>query len=313
MLSYILKRLGAAFVLVTLTSVSTFLILHVDADRVVRTLVGENASPEQVAARAAELGLDQPLIVQLGSWLWGALRGDFGTSYFTSEPVMLAISHRVPVTVSLIICSMLALTVLSIAFGVLAGVRQGGVVDRTVQIVSEAFSSVPKFWLALILVLAFAIRLHIFPATGYVPLADDPAGWALSLFLPTTAIVLGELRVVSMVRGSIADELGKDYVRTLRARGLSTAEILFRNVLRNASGPWAALMSMKAVAFLGGAVVIEQVFALPGIGLLATDAATRGDVPVLMGIVVITTIMISVIYLVFDLFMAWLNPKVRLS
>jgi peptide/nickel transport system permease protein len=313
MLSYILKRVGAGAVLLVLVTVATFLVMYVNGERVVRTLVGDNAPPEQIAARTTQLGLDRPVAVQLGDWMWKALQGDLGTSYFTSEPVLQAVLNRLPITLSLVTCSILVLAVLSGLLGVAAGVRQGGLVDRVVQVLSELFSSVPKFWLALMLVLGFAINLRVFPATGYAPLANGIGAWALALFLPVTAIVLGELRVVSMVRGSIADELRKDYVRTLRARGLGTTEILFRNVLRNASGPWLALMSMKVVALLGGVVVIEQVFALPGIGQLAATAATGGDIPVLMGVVVMITVTITIVYIVFDLLAAWLNPKVRLA
>lgn len=313
MLQFIARRLVAGLVLVVTVSVATFLVMYVNADRVVRTLVGENASEEQVAARAQELGLDRPLLTQLVDWLLNAARGDLGTSYFTSEPVVLAVVNRIPVTLSLLVCSLVVLTILSAVIGVFAGVRQGGVIDRVIQIVSEIFSSIPKFWLALMLVLLFAIQMRVFPATGYVPLADGFPAWAWSILLPTIAIVLGELRVISMVRGSVADELRKDYVRTLRARGLSEVEILFVHVLRNASGPWLSLMSMKVVALIGGVVVIEQVFALPGIGSLATTAATGGDVPVLLGVVVFIAAMITVVYIVFDILTAWLNPKVRLS
>jgi peptide/nickel transport system permease protein len=313
MLQFIVRRLAAGIVLVAAVSITTFLVMYVNVDRVVRTLVGENASAEQVAARAHELGLDRPLVVQLGDWLLGAVRGDLGTSYFTSEPVVLAVANRMPVTLSLLAGALIILTVLSAVIGIFAGVRQGGAVDRIIQIASEILSSIPKFWLALMLVLVLAIQLRVFPATGYMPLSAGFGAWAWSILLPTVAIVLGELRVISMVRGSVADELRKDYVRTLRARGLGEAEILFVHVLRNASGPWLSLMSMKVVALIGGAVVIEQVFALPGIGSLATTAATGGDVPVLLGVVVFIAALITVIYIVFDVLTAWLNPKVRLS
>ena len=313
MLRFIAGRIAAGAVLIVIVASATFLVMYLNSERVVRTLVGDNATPELVEARTAQLGLDRPVFVQLFDWGWKALGGDLGVSYFTTEPVTDVIFNRLPVTISLVVCAILILTVLSALLGVAAGVRQGGAIDKIVQVLSELFSSVPKFWLGLMLVLAFAINLRMFPATGYVPITDGIGAWALALALPTTAIVLGELRVVSMVRGSIADELRKDYVRTLRARGLSSGEIVFRNVLRNASGPWLALMSMKVVALLSGAVVIEQVFALPGLGQLATTAATGGDIPVLMGIVVTITIIISIVYVLFDLLTAWLNPKVRLS
>lgn len=313
MISYLIRRLIAGAVLILVVSVATFLIVFSDTTSIVRSLVGTQASDEQIAQREAEMGVDRPLMEQLLSWFGGALQGDLGTSWLTSESVTQVLANRLPVTLSLVVCSIVVLALISAVLGTIAAVRQGGVVDRTVQVTTETLSAVPKFWLALMLVLAFAIQFRIFPATGYTGLQSDPWGWAVALTLPVTAIVAGELRVTSMVRAAIADELGKDYLRTLRSRGLSPVTILGRHVLRNAAAPWVALLSMKIVGLWGGAVVIENVFALPGIGSLATNAASRGDGPVLMGVVMVTVIVIVIVYLIFDLLQAWLNPKARLS
>ena len=313
MVLYLIKRLASAIVLLLLVTTATFAVMYSSSENVVRSLVGENATAQQLAQRTSELGLDRPLWEQFATWAGNAVTGDFGISYFTSEPVVVAVTNRLPATLSLVITSMIVLSVVSAVLGTLAAIRTGGALDRTLQVVTEVFSSVPKFWLALILVIAFALTMPIFPATGFVPLGEDPLGWAVAIFLPVTAIVLGELRVTSMVRGAVSDELSKDYVRTLRSRGFSSAEILFRNVLRNAAPPWLTLMSMKFVALLGGTLVIEKVFALPGLGSLATNAALSGDVPVLLGVVVATVLIIVVVYLVFDLVQSWLNPKVRLQ
>jgi peptide/nickel transport system permease protein len=310
---YLIKRFASAIVLLLLVTTATFAVMYASSENVVRSLVGENASAEQLAQRTTELGLDRPLWEQFVGWASKAITGDFGVSYFTSEPVVVAVTNRLPVTLSLVIVSMIILSIVSAVLGTLAAVRTGGALDRTLQIVTEVFSSVPKFWLALMLVIAFALTLPLFPATGFVPLTEDPVAWMICLVLPVAAIVLGELRVTSMVRGAVADELSKDYVRTLRSRGLSASEILFRNALRNAAPPWLTLMSMKFVALLGGTLVIEKVFALPGLGSLATNAALSGDVPVLLGVVVATVLIIVVVYLVFDLVQSWLNPKVRLQ
>ncbi|GAB2888530.1 ABC transporter permease [Streptomyces mayteni] len=313
MIRYFCRRLAFGVALLALVTSTTFFVVFGSSDTVVRSLVGEQATERQMAERTAELGLDRPVWEQFGDWVAHAVTGDLGRSYFTSEPVTEAIGNRLPVTLALMICSILVLAAASAVLGVLAAVRRGGVVDRALQILTEALSAIPKFWLALMLVIALAIDLRLFPATGYTPIGDGIGAWALGLVLPTTAIVLGELRITSMVRGAVSDELDKPYVRTLRSRGLSEPEVLFRHVLRNAAPPWLSLLSMKVVALLGGIVVIEKVFALPGIGSLATSAAISGDIPVLMGVVVITVAVIFVVYLVFDLVQAWLNPKVRLS
>ncbi|MEV7869626.1 ABC transporter permease [Streptomyces sp. NPDC088124] len=313
MIRYLCRRLAFGVALLALVTSATFFAVFGSSHTVVRSLVGEQATEQQIAARTAELGLDRPVWEQFGDWVAHAVTGDLGTSYFTSEPVTQAIGNRLPVTLTLMICSMVVLAVVSAVLGVLAAVRRGGVVDRTLQLVTETLSAVPKFWLALMLVIALAINLRFFPATGYAPLSDGVGAWALGIVLPTAAIVLGELRITSMVRGAVSDELDKPYVRTLRSRGLSETEVLFRHVLRNAAPPWLSLLSMKVVALFGGVVVIEKVFAVPGVGSLATGAATSGDIPVLMGVVVTTVAIIFVVYLVFDLVQAWLNPKVRLS
>ncbi|WP_320779915.1 ABC transporter permease [Streptomyces sp. CRN 30] len=313
MIRYLCRRLAFGAALLALVTSATFFAVYGSSDTVVRSLVGEQASAEQIAERTAELGLDRPVQEQFGDWVAHAVTGDLGTSYFTSEPVTQAIGNRLSVTLTLMICSMVVLAVVSAVLGVLAAVRRGGVVDRALQIVTETLSAVPKFWLALMLVIALAINLRLFPATGYAPISDGVGAWALGIVLPTAAIVLGELRITSMVRGAVSDELDKPYVRTLRSRGLSESEVLFRHVLRNAAPPWLSLLSMKVVALFSGVVVIEKVFAVPGIGSLATDAATSGDIPILMGVVVTTVAIIFVVYLVFDLVQAWLNPKVRLT
>ncbi|MGW3293511.1 ABC transporter permease [Streptomyces xiamenensis] len=313
MIRYLGRRLAFGVALLALVTSATFFAVFGNSDTVVRSLVGEQATEQQIAARAAELGLDRPVWEQFGDWVAHAVTGDLGASYFTSEPVTQAIGNRLSVTLTLMVFSLLLLAVVSAVLGTLAAVRRGGMVDRTLQIVTETLSAIPKFWLALMLVIALAINLRLFPATGHVPISDGVGAWLLGIVLPTTAIVLGELRITSMVRGAVSDELDKPYVRTLRSRGLSETEVLYRHVLRNAAPPWLSLLSMKVVALFGGIVVIEKVFALPGIGSLATDAATSGDIPVLMGVVVTTVAVIFVVYLVFDLVQAWLNPKVRLT
>ncbi|MFC3996188.1 ABC transporter permease [Nocardiopsis sediminis] len=313
MIRFLCRRLAFGAALLALVTCATFFTVFGSSDSVVRSLVGDQATDEQIAARTAELGLDRPVLTQFADWVAHAVTGDLGQSWFTSEPVATAVANRLPATLALMVLSILVLAAASAVLGTLAAVREGGALDRALQVVTETLSSVPKFWLALMLVIGLAINLRLFPATGYAPIADGPGTWALGLVLPTLAIVLGELRVTSMVRGAVADELGKPYVRTLRARGLSRAEVLFGHVLRNAASPWLSLMSMKVVALFSGTVVIEKVFAVPGIGSLATTAAIGGDVPVLMGVVVVTVIVIVGVYLVFDLVQAWLNPKVRLS
>jgi peptide/nickel transport system permease protein len=187
-------------------------------------------------------------------------------------------------------------------------------VDGSIQVFSVLGFAIPGFLIALYLVLIFAINLHWFKATGYVPLTTSVTGWLSSVTLPIIALAIGGIATISQqVRGSVLDGLSRDYVRTLRSRGLSSNRVVYKHVLRNAGGPALALLAVQFIGMIGGAVIVEQIFALPGIGSLTVQATTQGDIPVVMGIVVVTAIIAVVVNLLIDLAQAALNPKVRLS
>lgn len=313
MFAFVGRRLVACVVLVVVIAGITFMLAFSGTGNVARNLLGENATPDQLAAKNAELGLDKPLLAQLGTWAQHAVRGDLGISWFTNEPVAQAIANRLPVTLSMVVLAVTLTALISVGLGVAAAVR-GGWLDRVIQVLSVAGFALPNFWVALVLVVFFSVTLGVLPATGYVRLSESPGGWAAALVLPVASLVIGSTAsAAQQVRGAVIDVLRQDFVRTLRARGISPRSVLFRHALRNAATPALTVLSLQFIALLGGAVVVEKVFAIPGLGTLTINAALQGDVPVLMGVVVTLVVLVVIVNLVIDIVSGWVNPKVRVQ
>ena len=313
MLMFIVRRILAGNVLLIVISVVTFGLLFLDSANIARRILGQNATEELVAQKAAELGLDRPLTAQYWDWLTSALTGDLGRSWFNGQLVSVSLSGRLSVSLSLVIGATLISAMLAIALGVVAA-RRGGWVDAVVQFISVIGFAIPGFLIALYLVLIFAINLHWFKATGYIPITQSFSGWLASVTLPIAALAIGAIAAVAQqVRGSVVDAMSRDYVRTLRSRGLSSNSVIYKHVLRNAGGPALAVLAVQFIGLLGGAVIVEQVFALPGMGQLTVSATTQGDIPVVMGVVIAFAVIVLIVNLLIDLAQAALNPKVRLS
>ncbi len=313
MLRFLLTRLGAGVVLVWVTATATFFLTNATGSDPARRIVGPQADAATVAAKRAELGLDQPVLTRYWDWLTGAVHGDLGTSWFTNQPVGGTVAQALPISLSLVVVAVLLTAVVSIALGVVAATR-GGWVDSALQYVSIVAFAVPNFLVGLVLSLVFAVELGVFPAIGYTPLTQDPAAWAFSVALPAVALAIGAIATVAtQTRGSMIDVLGQDYVRTLRSRGLPTRSVVLKHALRNAAPASVTVLSLQFIALISGAVVIEKVFGLNGIGERATSAASQGDVPLVLGVVVLTVVLVVVVNLLADLVLGWLNPKVRVS
>ncbi|MFD4508580.1 ABC transporter permease [Streptomyces sp. NPDC058457] len=308
---YVLRRLTAGLVLAVLVTMITFLLLSTTFDDVASSVLGNGATHRQITAQKALMGLDRPVAVQYADWLAHAVRGDLGTSYFTSEPVRSAITARLGVTLSIVVVALLATSLISVALGVAAAAR-GGAVDRFAQGAAMTGYLVPSLLVAIALVYVFAIKLHVFPATGYTDFSESPTRWASSIAIPVVALMMGGVAsLTSQIRGAMIGELRKDYVRTLRTRGIPTRSIVLRHALRNAAGPALTVLSLEFIQMLGGALIIEQIFALPGFGQYAFNASLQGDVPIIMGISLFGVLLVVVVNLVVDLLNGWLNPKAR--
>lgn len=311
--SFILRRLLAGVVLIFVISSIVFFMLYASSGDIARNILGQNATQEAVQAKAVQLGLDKPLLNQYFSWLGNAVTGDLGTSYFTNQAIVEAVTSRLSVTLSLVLGATLLAAVVSVVLGVWAALKRGWV-DKMVQAVSIVGYAVPNFLIAVALVTVFAINLAVFQPTGYINLTDSFSGWIETVTLPIIALSLGGIAgVTGQVRGAVVDALRQDYVRTLRSRGLPNSRVVFKHVLRNAGGPALSVLGVQFVGLLGGAVIVENIFAIPGIGQAAVLAASNGDVPTVMGVVVIAAIVATVVNLLIDLAQGWLNPKVRVS
>jgi len=313
MFTFILRRLAAGVVVLAAISFLTYFLLYFSSANIARNILGEYASQEQVHAKEIALGLDQPLLTRFFSWAGHALKGDFGTSWFTSQSVVSAISERLPVTLTLVITAILCIAVLATLLGMAAAVKRGWI-DKVVQTGAVIGDAIPGFVLAIVLVTVFAISLKIFPATSSIAPDAGSAAWVASLTLPVIALVInGVTSGAQQIRSAVIKQLEKDYVRTLRSRGISEREILFKHVLRSAAPAGLTVLSLQFVGMLGGVVIIEQIFALPGMGALAVQSTTQGDIPLVMGVVLYTVIIVIIVNLLVDLINGWLNPKVRVS
>ncbi len=313
MVTFILRRIISGVVVLFVVSTLTFFLLYFSATSVARNILGESATQAQVHLKEHHLGLDQPLATRYFGWLGGVLHGDFGASWFTNQPVVGSILSRLPATLSVVLVTIVIVAALSTLIGIAAAVRRGWV-DRVLQVVSIAGAAVPQFVVAIIVVTVFAIRLHWLPATGYVLPGQSFVGWIGTITLPVVALAISAIAsTAQQVRSATINVLGKDYVRTLRSRGLAPREILFRHVLRGAAPAGLTVLSLQFINMLGGVVVIEQIFALPGMGFLALQSTVQGDMPVLMGVVVYVVLIVVIVNLLVDLAVGWLNPKARVA
>jgi peptide/nickel transport system permease protein len=286
---------------------------------VARTLAGRQASEATIAAIRHNLGLDRPVLVQYGSFLWRALHGDFGYSYTNAEPVTSLIGNGLPVTASLVIGGAVLWLFMGVGIGVVAATRPRSVLDRTATGFSLFFYSMPTFLLGEVLLLLFFFRLHLlgidlFPGAGYTPLLQDPVEWARHLVLPWFTIALVTAATyVRLTRGSMLDVLGEDYIRTARAKGLSRRRVIYRHGLRAGLTPVVTQFGIDVGTLLGGAIVTENVFGLPGLGELAISALAKQDLPTVIGLVLLASAFVVIANIVVDILYSVLDARVRVS
>lgn len=313
MSSYVARRLASGVVLLFGISLLAYVLLNLAAGgNTARIILGEAATPEQIAQTERELGLDQPVLVQYWNWLLHALQGDLGRSYFTPQSVTQAVTDALPVSLSVLVPVVVISGVAAFALGLLCAVRRGWL-DRAVQVISTVVDAVPNFLVGLFLATLLGVQLALFPAVGYVSPGQSVLAWMATLVLPVTALALGAIAgIAQQVRSAAIGVLRQDYVRTLRSRGLSQRRIVLTSVLRNSSTTGLTMLGLQFVGLLGGSVVIEQVFALPGLGTLAVTNTAKGDLPLVMGVVVAAVAIVIAVNLLVDLVVAWLNPKARL-
>ncbi|GLZ42544.1 ABC transporter permease [Actinokineospora sp. NBRC 105648] len=311
MLSFIAKRLLSGVLLLVLVTTGTFFLAHLAIGDPTPGLLGNSATPAQQDALRAKIGFDRPLLVQFWDWISHAATGDFGSSWRNFQPVGDQLVLRVPVTLSVVVFATLLSAVIGVAVGILCGLRPGGVLDRVLKLASVVLFALPGFWVSLVLVTWFALDLRWFPAIGYVSPDQSVSGWLESITLPSVSLALGAIVMVAeQLRNGFLQVNNQDFVRTLRARGLSKRRVT-AHVLRNASPAALTVLALMFVGLLGGAIVVEIVFNLPGIGSLTQSASQIGDIPVLLGLTAVTVVFVVLVNFLLDLVLGWVNPKVR--
>lgn len=287
------------------------LILLVPGDPAI-TLAGDNATVEQIEAIRERLGLNDPVWVQYGRWASAAVQGDLGESLFSGRSVTKSISERLPVTMSLAAVSVLIALMIAIPAGIISAINRGKWIDSAATVGASLGLAMPSFWLGAIFALVFALRLGWLPATGYVPFGENPAEWLRHLILPGLTLgTAAAAETTRQLRSSLSDVLQQDYVRTARASGLRGRVIVSKHAMKNAAMPVVTVLGFQIAFLLGGSVIVEQLFALPGLGGLAIRAVLDRDLPVIQGVVIFTTVLVVTINLIVDMLYGWLNPKVR--
>jgi len=312
MLPYLLRRLATMVPVLLVVSVVVFSLIHLTQGDPVAIMLREESDPATAAALRAALGLDRPLPVQYLTWLGRAARGELGRSIRTNQPVTQAILERLPVTLTLAAAATLLALAVALPAGIVSAVRRNSLADVAGTVAALSGVSLPNFWLAILLIFVFSVTLGWLPPLGWVSPVRDPWGGLRSLVLP--AVTLGTAMaavVMRMTRSSLLEVLQLEFVRTARAKGLREGRVVLRHALRNALIPVVTVVGLQAGALLGGAIITESVFALPGVGRLLVDAIFQRDFPLVQGVVLFLALNFLLVNLVVDLAYAVLDPRIR--
>jgi peptide/nickel transport system permease protein len=314
---FIVRRLLLGVVVLWAITTVVFVMFFVAPSHVAQLIAGRQATPQTVALVSHRLGLDRPILTQYGNYLWRLLHGDLGYSYYNSTPVTTLIGQRIGVTASLALGAAVLWILIGVSSGVLAAIRPRSLADRAVTASALVFYSMPVFLLGLILLYFLFFRLtlagvSLFPGSGYVSLTDDPVGWARHLALPWLSLALVTAATYTrLTRGAMLDVLGEDYIRTARSKGMRERRVTYRHALRGALTPMVTQLGIDLGTALGGAIITENVFGLPGLGALAVQSVVQQDQPVIIGTVILAAGFIVVSSIVVDLVYALLDPRVR--
>lgn len=324
MLRYVIRRLLWAFVMIVMVIAFVFAIFFVlpggqgrredgRASPVAVLMAGRNPRPDLVADIEHRLGLDRPVHIQFGLYLGRALKGDLGYSYQSQQDVRQAVARRLPATMSLAFGASVVWLLIGIPLGVISALRRRSLLDRGSMLLALIGVSMPTFWLGLMAVFFFDSRLGIYNVGDYAPLTEDPVLWFKSLWLPWIVLAIVQAAFYTrMVRGNMLEVQGEDYIRTARAKGLRERSVI-RHSLRSALTPVVTMYGLDVGVLLGGAIITESIYSIPGIGLLAVEAIASSDLPTILGVTVIASFFVIAMNLVVDVLYAALDPRVRYS
>jgi peptide/nickel transport system permease protein len=312
MLNFIIRRLVSVVPVMGFVAFFVFSLLYLAPGDPAALIAGDQASIEDIARVRVALGLDQPFLWRFGQWLWQVLHGDLGTSIFSQMPVTTLIGQRLEPTLSLMLLTIVLSVVIAVPLGVLAAAFQGSWIDVAVMALAVVGFSVPVFVIGYLLAWVFAIKLNLLPVQGYAPLSQGVGPFLASLILPAVALSAIYVALIARItRTALIDVLSQDYIRTARAKGLGEAPVLFLHALKNAAVPIVTVIGIGIALLIGGAVVTETVFAIPGIGRLIVDAILRRDYPVIQGVILLFSLTYVLVNLAIDLLYTVLDPRVR--
>ncbi len=312
MFAYVVRRLLATVPVMVVVALFVFSLLHLSPGDPAAIIAGDTATLADIARIRAKLGLDEPLYIQFGTWLWGLLHGDLGISIFTNLPVSKLIAQRIEPTLALTISTLIVSVVAAIPMGVLAAWKAGSWIDRLVMVFAVLGFSVPVFVLAYLLIYVFSISADLLPVQGYVSIRDGLWPFLSHIILPTLALGMVYTALIArMTRASMLDVLAQDYIRTAQAKGLSNEKVLLGHALKNAAVPIVTIIGIGVALLISGVVVTETVFAIPGLGRLTVDAILRRDYPIIQGMILIFSAAYVLINLLVDLSYTLLDPRIR--
>ena len=312
MLRYLLRRAVQALVVLVGAAVLVFLLLQLVPGDPVRSAMGTRFNPEVYEELRAVAGLDRPLHEQLIGYLAGAATGDFGVSFRNGESVFELVVARLPATISLAVAALIIALLISFPLGIISAMRRGTPVDHVARVGSQIGISVPDFWLGILLILLFTSALGLLPPSGYTPLTEDPVDWLRHVILPalTVGLISGSI-LTRFIRSATLESNDQDFARTARAKGLYESTVMRDHVLRNAMVPIITVAGIQLASLLGGVIVVEVLFAWPGLGRLTYDAVLARDYTVVQGAVLLVAAIFLVANLVVDLLYALIDPRIR--
>jgi peptide/nickel transport system permease protein len=312
MIRYIIHRILATIPVMAVVALVVFSLLYITPGDPAAIIAGEQASPADVERIRASLGLDQPFLVRFGAWVWQLLHGDLGTSIFTNLPVTTMIAQRFEPTLSLMAITLCLSIAVAVPLGVVAAWKAGTWIDRLIMAFAVFGFSVPVFVIGYLLAFVFALEFEWLPVQGYTPLSQGITPWFENLILPAIALGCVYIALIARItRATMLEVLQQDYIRTARAKGVGQHDILYIHALKNASVPIVTVIGIGIALLIGGAVVTESVFAIPGLGRLTVDAILRRDYPIIQGLVLLFSFVYVLINLAIDLVYTLLDPRIR--
>ena len=312
MLTYVVRRILATVPVMAVVALFVFSLLYIAPGDPAAVIAGEQATPADVERIRQSLGLDRPFLVRFGEWVWQLAHGDMGRSIFTNLPVTTMIAQRIEPTLSLMAVTLVLAVLVAVPLGVLAAWKAGTLLDRAVMAFAVFGFSVPVFVVAYLLAFLFALQLEWLPVQGYTPLSAGFWPWLENLILPSIALGCVYIALIARItRATMLEVLQQDYIRTARAKGMGERPILFIHALKNASVPIVTVIGIGIALLIGGAVVTESVFVIPGLGRLTIDAILRRDYPVIQGVVLLFSFVYVLVNLLIDLLYTLLDPRIR--